>query len=99
MVGGGAVILTEDRIILCGTRSEMSASAKDSIAGTTLCTYIMPCCPGFCGCFNCCRLTTFSYEQVANRQNTDLQDTIKLSGAKVCVRGSTHTDYTRTRER
>jgi len=95
MVGGGAVILTEDRIILCGTRSEMSASAKDSIAGTTLCTYIMPCCPGFCGCFNCCRLTTFSYEQVANRQNTDLQDTIKLSGAKVSFKVTNVTDILR----
>ena len=86
MVGGGTVILTKDRIILCGTQSEMSASAKDKISGTTYCTYITPCYPGFCDCLSCCRLTTFSYEQVANRQNHDQQDTVKLSNAKVCAR-------------
>jgi hypothetical protein len=89
MVGSGAVILTEERIILCGSKSDMSASATDKIAATTMCTFLCWCCPsvwGCCGCLEQCRRTSYSYEQVANRENHDQQNTIKLSNAQVCVR-------------
>ena len=47
MACNGAVILTEDRIIMFGSKADASASASDVIAGTTLCTSI-------CCCFPCC---------------------------------------------
>ena len=47
MACNGAVILTEDRIIMFGSKAAASASASDAIAGTTLCTSI-------CCCFPCC---------------------------------------------
>lgn len=45
MVCNGAVILTEDRIIMFGSNVAASASASDYISGTTLCTSICCCCP------------------------------------------------------
>ena len=47
MACNGAVILTEDRIIMFGSKAAASASASDAISGTTLCTSI-------CCCFPCC---------------------------------------------
>jgi hypothetical protein len=45
MVCNGAVILTEDRIIMFGSNVAASASASDVVTGTTLCTSICCCCP------------------------------------------------------
>ena len=47
LVCNGAVILTEDRIILFGSNSHMEAAASDFVTGTTLCTDV-------CCCFPCC---------------------------------------------
>ena len=53
----GGLILTEDRIILFGAKSNQTASASDFVTGTTMCTYLcccskkcteywLPCCIG-----------------------------------------------------
>jgi hypothetical protein len=40
---------------------------------------------GFCACLPFCKITNFHYEHLAYRENDDLQETIKLSNAKVSV--------------
>jgi hypothetical protein len=40
---------------------------------------------GFCACIPGCKITNFRYEHLAYRENDDLQETIKLSNAKVSV--------------
>ena len=40
---------------------------------------------GFCACIPGCKITNFHYEHLAYRENDDLQETIKLSNAKVSV--------------
>ena len=98
MICNGAIVLTEDRIILFGSNSSKTASASDYVAGTTYCTALccyMPCCKGFCGCFQCCRMTTYKYKQLASRENEDFSDHINLSNAKVSVKKSSTTQLMR----
>ena len=49
VVGNGAVILTETKMILFCSRASRSGSASDSIEGTTRCC----CCTGCCGVCVC----------------------------------------------
>ena len=42
MICNGAIVLTEDQIILFGSNSSKTASASDYVAGTTYCTAL--CC-------------------------------------------------------
>lgn len=98
MVCNGAVILTEDRIFMFGSNSNKEASASDFITGTTFCTYVcccLPCCHGFCGCIESCKVTSFSYKQVALRENEDFQDSFRLSNAKVSIKSTSMTKITR----
>jgi len=106
MVCNGGLILTEDRIILFGAKSNQTASASDFVTGTTMCTYLcccskkcteywLPCCIGFCGCFEPCQLTSFKYNQLALRENEDFQDSVPLVNAKVSVKNTSITQLTR----
>jgi len=98
IVGKGAVILTEDRMILFCANSSKQASASDFITGTTYCTYLclcFPCCYGFCGCIEGCRLSNFTYKQVAFRENEDFQDSVTVSNAKVSIKNSSTTQLIR----
>jgi hypothetical protein len=98
MVCKGGLILTEDRIILFGAKSNKTASASDFITGTTICTYLccyMPCCVGFCGCVERCRLTSFKFNQLALRENEDFLDSVPLVNAKVSIKNTSMTQLTR----
>jgi hypothetical protein len=50
---------------------------------------------GFCGCIEGCKLSNFTYKQVAFRENEDFQDSVKVSNAKVSIKNSSTTQLIR----
>ena len=104
LVGDGAVILTEKNIMLFSSRADRSGSASETIGSTTMCGLVadMPglhaccsCAAGCCGCIKPCRIHRFGYQQLAHREHTEYQHTLKLALTSAAFENTSLTQLTR----